>query len=112
MTRSIAPLAPSLRSVVTRSVVSGFRRQIAAVMTAIRHRHEVKHLAELDDRALKDIGLVRGDVEAALAEPLFRDPSSVLVRSAHRDARDPKMVAERTIRPMVRVANGPVASRP
>ena len=41
---------------------------------------------ELDDRALKDIGLTRSDVDGALAEPLFRN-RQVLVRSVGRAGR-------------------------
>ena len=111
MTRSIAPLAPLPRSAGAWRIVSGFRRPIAAILTAIRHRHEMKHLAELDDRALKDIGLVRSDVEAALAEPFFRNPSSVLVRSSQRHPRSPRPFVERTIRPVVRVAHESDACR-
>jgi uncharacterized protein YjiS (DUF1127 family) len=37
-------------------------------------------LAAFDDRMLADIGLTRGDLNDALAEPLWRDPTSVLAR--------------------------------
>ena len=40
---------------------------------ALGHRREVRHLAELDDRMLKDIGLLRSDVDGALAEPLYAE---------------------------------------
>ena len=39
---------------------------------------QVMRLTDLDDRALKDIGLLRADVEGALLEPLHKDPSKVL----------------------------------
>ena len=48
------------------------------VLTALRNRREVMRLTDLDDRALKDIGLLRADVEGALLEPLHKDPSKVL----------------------------------
>ena len=63
-------------------------RGMRALARALAHRQDVKRLAELDDRALKDIGLVRGDVAGALAEPFHKDPSTVLmVRRVERRAR-------------------------
>ncbi len=53
-----------------------------------RHRRDVLRLSELDERGLKDIGLVRSDIEGALAISWLRDPSSVLQArsSQHQDA--------------------------
>jgi uncharacterized protein YjiS (DUF1127 family) len=48
------------------------------IVQAVRNRRAVRSLAELDDRALADIGLLRTDVHAALARPSFADPSKVL----------------------------------
>ena len=59
-------------------LVSWFDRvakRVAALMQAWRHRFEVNQLAQLDDRALRDIGLTRGDVFAALEQPMDCDPS-------------------------------------
>ena len=65
---------------------------VAGVLRALIHRGEVRRLAELDDRALKDIGLTRLDVIGALGEPLHRDPSTVLmIRSVERRSRSRKM---------------------
>jgi len=50
------------------------------VVTAWRHRGDFVVLASLDDRMLRDIGLTRGDLNDALSEPLWRDPTAVLVR--------------------------------
>ena len=74
--------------------VSGLFRQPGAVLKALRHRREVLRLADLDDRALKDIGLLRADVEGALLEPLHKDPSKVLSvrRVEHRDRPRPVAV--------------------
>jgi len=59
-----------------------------ALARALRHRGEVRRLAELDERALNDIGLTRLDVVGALAQPIFKDPSTVLmVRSVERRSR-------------------------
>jgi uncharacterized protein YjiS (DUF1127 family) len=73
-------------------------RQASTLVTAARNRSAVKSLAELDDHALKDIGLTRSDVIGALAEPFYRDPSEVLwLRSGER----------LTVRPQVRVMPRP-----
>jgi uncharacterized protein YjiS (DUF1127 family) len=57
------------------------------LLSALRNRRAVLSLANLDDRALKDIGLTRPEVAGALAEPFYRDPSRVLlVRSVERRA--------------------------
>lgn len=63
-------------------------RSIVGFIVALVHRREVRGLLDLDDRALKDIGLSRSDVLGVLAEPLAKDPSSLLlVRSIERRAR-------------------------
>ena len=51
------------------------------VAEAWRHRHDAAALAAFDDRMLADLGLTRADLNDALAEPPWRDPTSVL---AHR----------------------------
>jgi uncharacterized protein YjiS (DUF1127 family) len=52
---------------------------------ALIHRREVLRLGELDERSLKDIGLVRSDLDGALAVSWLSDPTLVLAeRSATR----------------------------
>ncbi len=46
--------------------------------TAMANRRAAKELLHWDARALKDIGLTRGDVRGALAEPLNTDPTEFL----------------------------------
>jgi uncharacterized protein YjiS (DUF1127 family) len=61
---------------------------IAAFVRALTHRREVHQLLDLDDRSLRDIGLTRDDVIGALAQPMAKDPSVVLlVRSVDRRSR-------------------------
>lgn len=67
-----------------------FVRALVNLVQALKHRREVKHLAEFDDRMLADIGLTRNDVWSALDEPFTRNPSWVLVRSAERHSRAEK----------------------
>jgi uncharacterized protein YjiS (DUF1127 family) len=75
--RSFLSLSADLGTAFGRAA-SGLFRQSGAVLKALRHRREVLRLADLDDRSLKDIGLLRADVEGALLEPLHKDPSKVL----------------------------------
>jgi uncharacterized protein YjiS (DUF1127 family) len=49
---------------------------------AWRNRKSVARLGELDDHLLADLGLTRRDVNLALAQPLFSDPSAELRRVA------------------------------
>ena len=50
------------------------------LVVAVRHRRELSHLADRDDRMLADIGLTRRDLHDARAEPLWHDPTSMLSR--------------------------------
>ena len=54
-------------------------RAVRHFAMALKNRREVRMLHELDDRALKDIGLMRSDIHAALDSPLHLDPSRHLV---------------------------------
>jgi uncharacterized protein YjiS (DUF1127 family) len=80
------PLGSSKRRAFVRAL-GGLLRWVVGIARALEHRREVRSLAELDERMLKDIGLSRAEVDGALAEPLHRDPSLVLVRSAERRSR-------------------------
>lgn len=46
---------------------------------AYKNRRDIQLLAGFDDYMLRDIGLTRGDLRDAAAEPLWRDPTSILV---------------------------------
>jgi uncharacterized protein YjiS (DUF1127 family) len=79
-------------------------RQLGSLLTALEHRREVKALTELDERTLKDIGLSRSDVEGALSEPFFRNPSLVLVRTVERRSKRPQRPGRRPAVPLMKVA--------
>jgi uncharacterized protein YjiS (DUF1127 family) len=53
--------------------------RIRQVAVAFRHRHDATILLRLDDRMLADIGLTRRDVREAFNEPLWNDPTVLLV---------------------------------
>jgi uncharacterized protein YjiS (DUF1127 family) len=55
-------------------------RFVRPVVGAWHHRHDAALLASMDDRMLRDIGLTRADVSDALSQPIWRDPTLVLVR--------------------------------
>jgi uncharacterized protein YjiS (DUF1127 family) len=49
---------------------------------AWKHRRDMAMLARFDDRMLADIGLTRGDLRDAVSEPVWRDPTTLLVSRA------------------------------
>ena len=57
--------------------------RLRAFVQTFKGRHDAALLAGLDDRMLADIGLTRGDVRDAFSEPVWRDPTAVLVSRAH-----------------------------
>lgn len=61
---------------------------LTALIRAMIHRRDVRGLLDLDERSLQDIGLSRADVVDALAEPIAKNPSTILlVRSVDRRSR-------------------------
>jgi uncharacterized protein YjiS (DUF1127 family) len=96
-----------------RILVQWISRAGRDLFRSLRHRREIKALADLDDRLLKDVGLTRGDVQGALSEPLLRNPSTVLVRSAERHSRaEMTPGAGRAARPVVPLVRAPAAPSP
>ena len=61
-------------------IVVARTRQLAQIL---KNRRDAVLLAGLDDRMLADIGLTRGDVRDAVSEPVWRDPTAILVSRAH-----------------------------
>ena len=82
---SVLSVAPKGVAVAASRIARAAGRRVAAMVQATTHRSEIRRLLEMDDRQLKDIGLLRNDVLGALAQPIVRDPSIVLmVRSVDR----------------------------
>jgi uncharacterized protein YjiS (DUF1127 family) len=52
---------------------------VAGAARAYRTWRDLEALARLDDRMLADIGLTRGDLRDAVAQPLWRDPGALLL---------------------------------
>jgi uncharacterized protein YjiS (DUF1127 family) len=85
-------------------------RMAKAVAQRIRNRRAVVRLLDLDDHALKDIGLTRCDVRRSLALPLREDPSTEL-RLVALERRAARLVRDRdydgpVVRPQLRVVGG------
>jgi uncharacterized protein YjiS (DUF1127 family) len=57
--------------------------RLRALVQTVKNRHDATMLAGLDDRMLADIGLTRGDVRDAFSEPVWRDPTNLLVSRAY-----------------------------
>ncbi len=57
-------------------IVVARSRQVAQIL---KNRRDAMTLAGLDDRMLADIGLTRGDVRDAFSEPVWSDPTTILV---------------------------------
>src|ERR1041385_7026102 len=53
--------------------------RVREVAQFLKNRRDAVTLASLDDRMLADIGLTRGDVRDAASEPVWRDPTAILV---------------------------------
>jgi len=72
--------------------------RLGQLAIAFRHRHDATVLMRFDDRMLADIGLTRRDVREAFSEPLWRDPTELLVdrvtRRTVRPAAAPSIVPE------------------
>lgn len=56
---------------------------VRSVLQTIKNRQDAMILAGMDEHMLADIGLTRGDVRDAFSEPVWRDPTAVLVSRAH-----------------------------
>lgn len=81
------PAAPTPAAAASRGLREILGR-VASLWTAVLHRRDVVRLLDLDDRQLRDIGLIRNDVLGALAQSITRDPSHALLdRSSDRMSR-------------------------
>jgi uncharacterized protein YjiS (DUF1127 family) len=97
MTRSAA----TVTTLPGASILGQVARVLISLAKAFQDRRQVRNLAEFDERMLKDIGLTRGDVASALAEPLHHRPSWVLVRCAKRIAPVARATTPHKTRPIV-----------
>ena len=57
--------------------------RVRLLLQTLQNRRDATILAGMDEHMLADIGLTRGDVRDAFSEPVWRDPTAILVRRAH-----------------------------
>jgi uncharacterized protein YjiS (DUF1127 family) len=74
--RTLQPMAAKLAGVVTAA--------LGAIGRMLANRAAVRQLAEADDHMLRDIGLCRSEVDAALRAAPFLDPGKAVKAFAER----------------------------
>ena len=75
------------------AAVSAVARLAAQLREAGESRRVVHSLASLDDHMLRDIGLTRFDVHAALVEPALADGTLILAERAREARRGQRAMA-------------------
>jgi len=73
---------PSPLTRMVHSVAGIVTARLRALVQTVKNRRDAAILTGLDDRMLADIGLTRGDLRDAYSEPVWRDPTAVLVNRA------------------------------
>src|SRR3954453_14552610 len=74
---------PSLFTAAVNAVTGFVVARSRKVLLMVKNRRDAASLAGLDERMLADIGLTRGDLRDAYSEPVWRDPTAILVSRAH-----------------------------
>jgi uncharacterized protein YjiS (DUF1127 family) len=57
--------------------------RVRSVLQMLKNRRDSVILAGMDEHMLADIGLTRGDLRDAFSEPVWRDPTAILVSRSH-----------------------------
>ncbi len=55
--------------------------KVSGIAIAIKNRREINQLAGADAAILRDLGITPSDIDGALSQPLWRDPSAHLVEA-------------------------------
>jgi uncharacterized protein YjiS (DUF1127 family) len=74
---------PSLGAWLVNSVAGSIGNGLRSLVQTIKNRRDATILAGMDEHMLADIGLTQGDVRDAFSEPVWRDPTAILVSRAH-----------------------------
>jgi uncharacterized protein YjiS (DUF1127 family) len=74
---------PSQFAWLVQSLAGYLGNGLRAALQRLKNRRDATILAGMDEHMLADIGLTRGDVRDAFSEPIWRDPTSILVSRAH-----------------------------
>jgi len=75
--------SPSLFAWAVNAVTGVVVERVRVVLQMVKNRRDATILAGMDEHMLADIGLTRGDVRDAFSEPVWRDPTALLVSRAH-----------------------------
>lgn len=70
-----AASSQSVSNFCTKQSRRGFLGSIRKLAQSLASRARIRSMYRLDDDLLRDIGLVRGDIDWALSVPLYVDPS-------------------------------------
>lgn len=82
MTSLAMPSAPGVL-VRFNARLAGIGSRLGQIARGWKNRRAAATLAGFDDRMLADIGLGRADLNDALSEPVWRDPTAILATRAH-----------------------------
>src|SRR5689334_10860757 len=74
---------PSLAAWLVNALAGSIGNRVRAVLQTLKNRRDATILAGMDEHMLSDIGLTRGDVRDAFSEPVWRDPTAILVSRVH-----------------------------
>ena len=74
---------PSLLATAVNAVTGFVLARAREVLLIVKNRRDAASLVGMDERMLADIGLTRGDLRDAYSEPVWRDPTAILVSRAH-----------------------------
>jgi uncharacterized protein YjiS (DUF1127 family) len=101
MSTLTTPAVPTRFAQALATIVAAAARLAGRFAEAWRHRHDAAVLAALDDHMLADLGLSRSDLNDALSEPLWRDPTALLARR-HGERRRSRRAGHSAIAVMIR----------
>ncbi len=73
----VAPVGAVVAGLITHGIST-----VNKLARAVEHRRIVSQMLEFDDYLLRDVGLTRSDLRDAASEPIWSDPSHVLVSRA------------------------------
>jgi uncharacterized protein YjiS (DUF1127 family) len=74
---------PSQVAWLVHNVAGTIGNGVRSLLQTIKNRRDATILAGMDEHMLADIGLTRGDVRDAFSEPVWRDPTAILVSRAY-----------------------------
>ena len=74
---------PSQFAWLVQSLAGSVGNGVRSILQTMKNRRDAMMLAGMDEHMLADIGLTLGDVRDAFSEPVWRDPTAILVSRVH-----------------------------